>query len=548
MLRSHVVSFFQHDDRSPSWVRIAIAIILTGACALAVWHVLLHAYFEYQGPYIADSLLYLAVGRGILNGLTPYTDLLELKPPGIFVLSSLSLWLTGGRGLIAFLEAGIALAIPAIVVALVWPLTKRQPAARKYMLLALAFVVGAIFMQYVMDPGGSFQTDSFGILFSLLYLLVVTRPWKGWVSTLAAAACVACAMGFKEPFIVSIAAAALLLCKTPRDFTQKFIIPATIAVVCGYVLLLVTGLLGPYLEYASQMVLHRVAQKTPLPIRALFIHKLAAHLFAFSPILLAFVTATIAAAVMQVWTSHHRPMARLLHVCRILFAVYLFTAAAGATADFASRHLLFVVPGYLAFFLLTLRFASIWKHGQMLTIILFIFTVGALLFGNVHSPSVYAQRMDEVRAAEFKGKQIAAQIDEILDACGIERYFFFGGHNGMDKPYGFTRHSPIGPLFFQAPSMINVFDESYRTGFTKNLEETLLLVYNEPPAFKHTLLALSVAHYIEMHFLRRPWPCAGQHVGNDTYRILFRAADGPYIPFQSLDEAPEELKERVIFD
>ena len=51
---------------------------------------------ELNAAYSVDDPLYWAVGRGILNGLKPYIDLFENKPPGIFWLSALSMKLTGG--------------------------------------------------------------------------------------------------------------------------------------------------------------------------------------------------------------------------------------------------------------------------------------------------------------------------------------------------------------------------------------------------------------------------------------------------------------------
>lgn len=50
----------------------------------------------------SDVLLYFAAGRGILNGLSPYIDIFETKPPGMFLLSALSLRVTGDERLLGF--------------------------------------------------------------------------------------------------------------------------------------------------------------------------------------------------------------------------------------------------------------------------------------------------------------------------------------------------------------------------------------------------------------------------------------------------------------
>jgi len=46
---------------------------------------------ELSGAYqLWDSPAYYAVGRGILNGIAPWSGLLEIKPPGIFLVSAIS--------------------------------------------------------------------------------------------------------------------------------------------------------------------------------------------------------------------------------------------------------------------------------------------------------------------------------------------------------------------------------------------------------------------------------------------------------------------------
>src|SRR3989344_8992683 len=79
----------------PLFTRIVIA-LLAVVFLKGSYEVFLRLFYEIQGPYTGDSTIYWAVGRGILNGLTPYTDLFETKPPGIFLLSAMSIALTGG--------------------------------------------------------------------------------------------------------------------------------------------------------------------------------------------------------------------------------------------------------------------------------------------------------------------------------------------------------------------------------------------------------------------------------------------------------------------
>jgi hypothetical protein len=71
---------------------IALMIIISLAIFILVFKDILS--FELKHAYCWDNPLYWTVGRGILNGLTPYAQLYENKPPGIFLFAALSFALT----------------------------------------------------------------------------------------------------------------------------------------------------------------------------------------------------------------------------------------------------------------------------------------------------------------------------------------------------------------------------------------------------------------------------------------------------------------------
>ncbi len=52
--------------------------------------------YELVVPYMGDNSYFLTVGRGIINGLVPYADLFESKPPAVFLLLAASLGVSGG--------------------------------------------------------------------------------------------------------------------------------------------------------------------------------------------------------------------------------------------------------------------------------------------------------------------------------------------------------------------------------------------------------------------------------------------------------------------
>src|SRR3989338_6930341 len=100
--------------RSLSLRRLTI-LLLGGVALVASVKFAALLYHETLGSYDRDVNIYLAVGRGILNGLTPYRDLFETKAPGIFLLSALTLWLFNGATLLLWVEAALLALLPLII-------------------------------------------------------------------------------------------------------------------------------------------------------------------------------------------------------------------------------------------------------------------------------------------------------------------------------------------------------------------------------------------------------------------------------------------------
>src|SRR3989344_2498866 len=113
-------------------IRISLALLCSAlvmmACIALGMQMVERLIYELRMPFTWDTTLYIAVGRGILNGLTPYADLYENKPPGIFLMSALSLWLTGGRVLGSVFQTIAIVGIP-IMLALVTLRTLRGKSA-----------------------------------------------------------------------------------------------------------------------------------------------------------------------------------------------------------------------------------------------------------------------------------------------------------------------------------------------------------------------------------------------------------------------------------
>ncbi|PWH15625.1 MAG: hypothetical protein DDG60_05460 [Anaerolineae bacterium] len=80
---------------SPMRRSVLLTILLALLFALAVLGVLRQANPLYNFPSL-DNGYYLYIGQQIVAGKTPYVDMWESKPPGIFYLNALGLWLARG--------------------------------------------------------------------------------------------------------------------------------------------------------------------------------------------------------------------------------------------------------------------------------------------------------------------------------------------------------------------------------------------------------------------------------------------------------------------
>jgi hypothetical protein len=207
-----------------------------------------------------DGAIYTAVGRGILNGLTPYVDLFETKPPGMYLISALSLWLFDdirlGNILQGFVEIGL-------VMALLLPLLRVPSWLRRQdrlLFLAVTLVFGILLMAYTVERAGHFQSETFGTFLLTLYgaLLFLTRGTKAWLRILGSTLCIALAIGIKEPFLFIALAICIIAVPRWRDWPRAYVLPLAAALAVGTLVMLLLGYLQPYLSiYLPEMIIGR---------------------------------------------------------------------------------------------------------------------------------------------------------------------------------------------------------------------------------------------------------------------------------------------------
>lgn len=269
---------------------LAVSVILIAAAANGIWQLAQVLRVEAKGPVDGDALIYLTVASGILNGLKPYIDLFESKPPGMYLVMLVSLILSGGMKAATMMQVLILAALPFLLGWYAWRESRLRAERRGRVMLSvgIAFVLGLQFGLLLEGWSGALQTESFGAFFGILYVLTIaTDKQIGAARMWIAAIWLLCSVGMKEPFVLSNLGAALLLSRSSKDFLRKFVIPLALAMLLGTVILALTGWLKPYLHlYLPAMLEYRIESRAedPVWLRGLRVNKIFSQMTTFSEV------------------------------------------------------------------------------------------------------------------------------------------------------------------------------------------------------------------------------------------------------------------------
>lgn len=417
----------------------------------------------------SDVLMYLTVGRGILNGKKMYIDLFESKPPFIFLLSALSLW-NGGTFLMRVVQALNLLSLP---VAFGWFFRKDK------IRMMTGILFGGLLALWCERSSGGLQTEIFGILPVVLYVLNIQFPSTNKRMILSGF-CIAFAVMVKEPYILGIFVAAVLTSRTLLEFAQRFIYPSILAGIAVTAFLCVLGVFPVYVgTYIPAMLQSRIQDAGPLYLRALWVQRLFTSLTEFSSVpLLGYFLFLLWVLYLKDWRIMIMGVLGVLGMGRlfVLFTLLHKTSllGVGAWATLTDPGFLWISVLYLlgtvgyiialywfhswrlfrAFLVLPFLCVAIGIGGYEPNYMLFILPAILALFIQIRweysvlvalMVLLYVRPvMTDTRAAtlEQESLQTSQQLDALMDACRYDEYVFDG-----QKIPGFARHSPVGPLF-----------------------------------------------------------------------------------------------------
>lgn len=450
-----------------------------------------------------DQAIFFGVGRAMLNGYLPYLDFFESKPPGIFLLTALSLQFSDGA-LLARIFQSIAIAL--IPLTLILPLWKEH-VTNRLIGTGFALLFGIALAVYTETYAGNLQTESFGAIFGLLYmafLAILPRPYSR-ASIVILGASLLFSILFKEPFLFSTLAVALLLLRTKTDLVRGLLLPLVTGGVMGCMLLLLLGLLPVYIQiYVPYMVfehsafteeLHKEIVTVPVKFAGFSLIPVVKHL-ATAPYLLASITFLWGLMIVQI-----RSLQSFILLACVMFLT-LFSINVGGTLG---HQAVSAVPIYGAMALWILKNTKNYNF--------IIFGTVFLAFGFIVNP-LPVQGSSVYMEADNALQKAAMTIDTVLHSCGYDRYMNI---SVTDQVYAYTKHSPL-PVGLIAERMLPKLSVAL---FDKQIHESLqkadvILIRNGD------IFSRNMTLYLQNYFTSGSPECAGAFILPEHLELLFR--------------------------
>jgi len=495
-----------------------VCLLLAGGLLLwALLHLGWRIAYEAGGPYTWDTTIYWAVGRGVLNGLTPWRDLFETKPAGIFMLSAASFAL-GGVYLNHLFQI-LALAIVALFPLLTFGRRGFGWQGRDGLVLFVLLLGGLLLALYVAERSGEVQVESFGAAGAALAVWAMhgrafaSRPRArlvigalGWML----------ALGMKEPFLFSLAGAGLLLLETPKAWLQRFCAPLALAALCGMLLLLLLGWLGAYFSDYLGYMLHYAGRGGSPWQRAFHVWRIWDDMNGFARGL-GYLLLALAMSWLLLQTARARDHYGYLQAAiRLGLAFWLASLAVGLGGEYYNHHHVFAVPVFMALLAATLPALSAVRD-RLVWRLAWLAVIGAAAWAVLSLPNLnFPARQAHLTEKADRARAEAQYVDAVLDKQNLQRYLYVG-FNGPQL-FAYTRHSPYGPMFFQLQDFID-HAPRFRDSYFAALAQTDLVVLNElAPGLREQTLAI-----LNRDFSTTPWPeVAALPRPNPMYQIWYR--------------------------
>lgn len=513
----------------PKLVKNPVLIVVLTIMVVATLHLIDRLSYEAGGVYTWDTPLYMAVGQGMANGLEPYSDLFETKPPGIYILGMLGSLLGNQLLILNFFQILVLAGIPLLF--LFYWFRHIQPRSQLPLEQNMAqffvfFSACILFTLYMAERAGEIQIESFGGFFSLLYAVSLLHFKDRTFSVFSLphailSGALLLSVGFKEPFILVNLGIALLVLDSRREFLKTFLYPLLSAILIGGLVLAISGILTDYVEYFLYMSRNWSGRHGSLLSRVLDPGRIPSDAKAYAPLFdWLIILIGLSWLVSKFRASNQNQHTVLFLSFRLLLAVLLVTMAVALGGEYFNHHFGFAIP-----FLLTLLFLAareMTRHAfqtlfqSILASAIAITTVVSILGGAQPEYEKRTRFLDSHRKIVINE---AKYIDAVLDRVGVSRWLFIGS-NGP-QAYGFTKHSPYGPFFCQYNNWPPKLLALQNSSILSNLKTARLVVFDADHLQPHIMR--EVQKVLATDFTQDPWPSVSTIPRpSKKYKIWFR--------------------------
>lgn len=445
------------------------------------------ASYELHHAYNWDSPLYWTVGRGMLNGLKPYTDLYENKPLGVFLISAFSFWLTDDTiicNIISVLSVLLIAVLPVIAVCADHKNIRKSDASiiRYALTFFTVLLVGVLMAVYVEKRAGSFQAEAIGAAFSTLFIILVKMQShvktgaKRNILIAGSALAISCAVMLKEPFLLVSVFGAMLFVDSFKDFFRYIIIPCLIGCLIIAAVLAVSGVIVPYFTvYLKQMLAAKITENSSVLWKSLNVLRLFKDLKKVSILLMVTMLLFVFFALVRIIKNRKNTAHLVFNVIKIIIAVYAASFCVSIGGQYFPHHFVFAVPVYCAILIFGAAFLLEYAPGEsapnfsVLVLSILVLLAAAQKTGS--SYKAYNETYDSLKTK-------AEYVDELLDSYQAERYQFIG-FNYDEKFFGLTKHSPQGPVFVQDPINFTDTPTWFSESFSSQLETSDVIIVDQ---------------------------------------------------------------------
>lgn len=172
---------------------------------------------------------------------------------------------------------------------------------------------------------------------------------------------------------------------------------------------------------------------------------------------------------------------KVFHILRIVISILIISFTIGLGRNYFKHHYVFAIPVYCSYSVITsLTLYYFLKNKKITAIavsspfIVFLFILTFMLGTSNYDGDFTERYLTLKRDAEF--------VDKLLDFYGEDRYQYVG-FNGDNRFYGFTKHSPLGPIFVQDSLNFYKTDNWFSREFLNQLNNTNIIIfetYNTP--------------------------------------------------------------------